>query len=603
MKVHQFLLLIPTVLLLQGCLLNTSAYADTAAPPTSGSELRATGDSSEQSDLPGSGDNGDDPADIPRFLAYPGREYLYLSSDSGQSWRQLDPRAQFSDATYITAAAQNPADPEHIVIGTSYYGLYESRDGGETWQDMDPQAEMDGLYQGTGFYNEISGLAFLPGNDELLIQAGFNGNQYLLNMDSGSFGITENSSVETGYQPEWPIPSRAEENSPLPENFERDEAWAKRRAAASDKYGFYISAYQASSRLDEYVNYAVEHGFNSVVVDFKDDLGLVRYNSQLPVVRDAGTARPLFDAQELIQAFHSKGIYVIARLVVFKDKALYAYNNNAYALWDSRLDEPWGVYRRYEQEATEENPDPEPRIEQVEYWVDPYSEFVRSYNIRLARELESLGVDEIQFDYIRFPSDGLTGDIVTRFLKDDQGRRMHVDRNSQRVRILARFLSEARDQLTIPIGTDVFGFNAWSRMSYLGQDIEVMSHYVDVISPMSYPSHYPRSFFPELSYFDRAQLIYEEGTRRARAITGDRALIRQYVQAFLIGGELRYEEEEYFEYMDRQLHGTIQGGGNGFTLWNNSGRYYMVDREAVRSRIQQAARISLEDSESGVSAD
>jgi hypothetical protein len=108
--------------------------------------------------------------------------------------------------------------------------------------------------------------------------------------------------------------------------------------------------------------------------------------------------------------------------------------------------------------------------------------------------MESLGVDEIQFDYIRFPSDGRPQDIVTRFLMDENGQRAHVDVNSQRVRILATFLSEARENIGIPIGTDVFGFNAWSRMSYLGQDIEMISHYVDVISPMSYPSHYPRDF-------------------------------------------------------------------------------------------------------------
>ncbi|MGI9257070.1 MAG: putative glycoside hydrolase, partial [Salinispira sp.] len=353
-----------------------------------------------------------------------------------------------------------------------------------------------------------------------------------------------------------------------------------------------INAWQASTRLDEFIQYAKEQGFNSVVVDFKDDQGLLRYSSALEIAQNVGSVRPLFDAEELIRRFHDADIYVIARMVVFKDKALYQYNNRDYAFWDSRLQRPWGVYRSYEVEPSADNPDPEPRIEQVEHWVDPYSAFVRNYNIQIARELEDIGVDEIQFDYIRFPSDGRPQDIVTRFLTNADNSPSRVDRNMERVRILAAFLAEARNSISIPIGTDVFGFNAWARMSYLGQDVEIISHYVDVISPMSYPSHYPGAFYEDLSYLDKAQFIYEEGTQRTREITDDRVVVRQYVQAFLIGGELRFEEDTYFSYLDRQLEGTIRGGGNGFTLWNNSGRYYMVNEATMSRRIKEAGTLT-----------
>jgi hypothetical protein len=609
---------LPTVILLSGCLSSTAYGEDQVPRDAQANEVPGAVSKSEELTAaePAETDSAEtaDPVQPPARLAYPGRDYLYLSDDRGQSWDRLDIKPMISDATYITAAAANPSDPNHIVVGTSYYGLFESRDSGASWRDLDPDARLAPLYHGAGFYDEIAALVFSPDGSELFIRTGFDGPAFRWSPGQGSASEFDPSQVDEdllyagypGYRElfaaqiasgetwpkSFPVPPSLTADSVMPSDFVRDLAWQERRAAAADKYGIYINAWQASSRLDEFIDYVSRSGFNSVVVDFKDDQGLLRYASELETARAADTVRPLYDARELIDKFHEAGIYVIARIVVFKDKGLYAYDDNRYALWDSRLDEPWGVYRQRTPEATEENPEPEPYWEQVEYWVDPYSEFVRDYNIAIASELEQLGVDEIQFDYIRFPSDGRVRDIVTRFLLDENGERAHVDRNSQRVSILSTFLSEARETISIPIGTDVFGFNAWSRMSYLGQDIEAISHYVDVISPMSYPSHYPRSFYETLSYLDRAALIYNEGTRRARKITGDRVLIRQYVQAFLIGGELRFEEPTYFDYLNRQLRATIQAGGSGFTLWNNSGRYYMVDPDTVPEIIRQAERIA-----------
>lgn len=547
-------------------------------------------------------------SNAPQHLLFPGRDFLYLSNNYGKTWSRLDPKQNIPDSTYITAAAINPQNPGHFLLGTSFEGLFESTDGGITWEEL--ELSLGDIYQGAGFYNEITGLLFSADGRELFIRTGFNDSIYLLGLETDILQKQDRAAANElrknlipaehnelfntliingiSWPKNYPHPPEYSADNSLPNTFVPDLAWKQRQETASNKFGIYINAYQASTQVDNFIEYARAMGFNSVVVDFKDDQGLLRYQSDLKIVQDVGSTRPLFSAEELINKFHEAGIYVIARMVVFKDKELYHYDNNRYALWDSRLQEPWGVYRRYEDEPDEENPNPEPRIEQVEYWVDPYSQFVRDYNIQIAQELERIGVDEIQFDYIRFPSDGRTRDIVTRFLKDVDSSPSSIDSNNQRVRILTTFLAEARKEISIPIGTDVFGFNAWSRMSFLGQDIEAISHYVDVISPMSYPSHYPRNFYGEISYLDRAQLIYEEGTRRAREITNDRVVIRQYVQAFLIGGELQFEENTYFSYLDRQLNGTIQGGGNGFTLWNNSGRYYMVNEQTITDHIQSA---------------
>ena len=98
----------------------------------------------------------------------------------------------------------------------------------------------------------------------------------------------------------------------------------------------------------------------------------------------------------------------------------------------------------------------------------------------------------------------------------------------------------------------------------------------DVISPMFYPSHYPRSFLPDLGYFERARAIYERGANRASELVDGRAVIRPYVQAFLIGREVNYEEDEYDSYLLRQLDGVVASRASGFTLWDASNNYYMI---------------------------
>jgi hypothetical protein len=138
----------------------------------------------------------------------------------------------------------------------------------------------------------------------------------------------------------------------------------------------------------------------------------------------------------------------------------------------------------------------------------------------------------------------------------------------------------AREMLVVPISTDLYGYNCWYRMgNWIGQNIEMLSEYIDVICPMYYPSHFPLDFLSKLSYLDRAKVIYHDGTDRAYFNTRYRSLIRPYVQAFLLGRELEIYKETYPEYMKKQMEGLALSTGSGFTLWNQLNRYYMVTDE------------------------
>ena len=325
-----------------------------------------------------------------------------------------------------------------------------------------------------------------------------------------------------------------------------------------------MSAYKASGRyLDEHLAFLKRHGLNSMVVDCKEDYGVVAYDTRLEWPRRIGAVRPYFKIDELVAKAHAAGIYLIGRILVFRDKGLYNAPGYPYAAWDRVSNEPW----RYL--TTDTDPETgEQRTSQGEYWVDPYCEDVWRYNIDIAREVQDRGFDEIQFDYIRFPSDGPLSRLTWRFQKPGMGK----------VEALESFLKAVRAEISIPISTDVYGYCGWARISnWVAQNIEVFSRYVDVIQPMFYPSHFPRDFLGSLSYVDeRARTIYRDGSNRAVGIVDGRCLIRPFVQAFRIGGETSFSTATTSTYLVSQVQGALASAASGFTLWNASNDYYMV---------------------------
>lgn len=348
------------------------------------------------------------------------------------------------------------------------------------------------------------------------------------------------------------------------------------RARAAQRNGIYLSAGSAAARLPEFLEFLRHHGLNSFVVDLKDDSGYLTYDSAVPLAREMGAVRASIEVDELVAQAHAAGIYVIARLVVFKDSFLYRWQDHRLAVWDREQDAPWrnlipvagAEAGTGDGEAGDGAADAEKAgVEQREFWVDPFAAEAWEYNVAVAAELAARGVDEIQFDYIRFPSDGPV----------ERAGYRHRRPGMTRIDAIESFLALAREHVRVPISTDLFGFNSWYRSgNWIGQNIDVLSEYVDVISPMYYPSHFPDHFLSDRSYLERAYVIYERGVRRARRLARGRSYIRPYVQAFLIGGELNMDEEEYGRYLTLQLEGNRTAGAAGFTLWNASNRYYMV---------------------------
>jgi hypothetical protein len=515
----------------------------------------------------------------------------YISEDRGETWEKITLSGPISTSAYVTSAALSPHDKNTLLVGTSFSGLFITRDRGKTWKQL---KKVSGpLYRGAGFREEISGIVFDPQEtDTVYLGTGFGNGLYRVGLSEqsisripfpgdkkriyirqlamrriksgGRFALAVYS--PSGYWLYHPGEDNWEKEGRR-KDFTRElsERVIVRQRKAAEQYGIYLKSWNASGKdLEKHLNFLADNGLNAIVVDVKDDLGRVTYNTELELPKKIGSVREHIDIRELLKAAHEKGIYVIGRIVCFQDPYLYRYDNNRYAVWNSETRKAWAhKIKRIDEETEEET------WIQREFWVDSFSEFAWEYNISIAEELQNLGIDEIQFDYIRFPSDGDFSGVHYRYRKEGM----------RKIDALESFLRKMRERITIPVSTDLYGFNSWYRMgNWIGQCIEMVSHYVDVICPMFYPSHFPRDFLKDMNYLDRAKYIYREGSDRSAAIVEGRSIIRPYVQAFLIGGELDFDEPVYSRYLELQIEGTQESLSSGFTLWNNSNRYYMVVR-------------------------
>jgi hypothetical protein len=251
--------------------------------------------------------------------------------------------------------------------------------------------------------------------------------------------------------------------------------------------------------------------------------------------------------------------------VVFKDPELAKKEEGRFALWDVRNNKPWLGY--YEERQAKPDKEEEYEIVRTNYdeqWVDPYSEEVWEYIAAIAEELHQRGFDEIQFDYIRFPTDGINlADALYRW------RDAGMDRESA----ILSFLRHIRSRVRAPISIDIYGANGWYRTgARTGQEVELLAPYVDVICPMYYPSHFEQDFLAQAPPEFRPYRIYYQGTRRTERIGRGRIIVRPYVQAFFLN--VSYDRQYYNEdYVRRQTEGVREAGSPGLTYWNNSGRY------------------------------
>lgn len=339
---------------------------------------------------------------------------------------------------------------------------------------------------------------------------------------------------------------------------------------ANAKRSVYASAYQCRTQagVNKFIRIAKQNNLNSLVIDMKDDYGLLRYKStDEKVLSTARSSAYALDLDYFVGECKKSDIYLIARIVVFKDRHLAKQNEGSFAVWDKKTSRAWQGIKRYENLEDADGAKRTRALYYDEFWVDPYCPYVWKYNVDIARELIKRGFDEIQFDYIRFPTDGLNLANAS-FRYKSEG----MDKEAA----LMSFLNYARKNIDAPIGVDIYGANGWYRSgTRTGQDVEMLSNFVDVICPMFYPSHFENSFLNYKPYALRPKRIYYFGTFRNTIIARNRVIVRPWVQAFYLN--VKYDRQYYDKaYVKGEVEGVNESVKRGYMYWNNVGNYEMI---------------------------
>jgi hypothetical protein len=286
-----------------------------------------------------------------------------------------------------------------------------------------------------------------------------------------------------------------------------------------------------------------ETELNALVIDVKGDRGLVPYASA--ALTAAGLAQTVVTMRAmpaLIQDLQARGVYLIARIVTFKDEP-YAAARPTWAVHDAH----GNVWKDREGLA----------------WIDPFRREAWERNLSLAEEAAQLGFDEIQFDYLRFPD--ATGLVFAE-----------PDTEDRRIAAITGFLDAARQRLArynVFIAADVFGYVAWnSNDTHIGQQLESIVGHVDYLSPMLYPSGFsfgiPGHRDPVAAPFE----IVQHTLQRAIERTGLPGLrFRPWLQAFR---DYAFDRRAFGEREIRlQIDAANAVGTNGWMLWNPGNRY------------------------------
>jgi len=287
-----------------------------------------------------------------------------------------------------------------------------------------------------------------------------------------------------------------------------------------------------------------EVGGNAVVFDIKDSDGIVNIAFDHPLA--TGQKHYIHDLAKFTRFLHSQNMHAIARIAIFRDEHLVV-THPELAVKSHRTGQPWRENGKL-------------------VWTDPSNPKVQDYDIALAKFVAQSGVDEVQFDYVRFPAEGDQKDAGFNFQTEHP--------KWQRSEVIADFLKRTYAEVH-PTGAlfslDVFGIMAWQRpvdLSHTGQDIVAMAKHCDVLSPMIYPSH----FFGMDGIArpgDAPEHFIGESMDRFKLITKDSGVvIRPWLQAFA------WRTKTYSpKYVEVQIEVAKNKGGIGFLFWNANNDY------------------------------
>ena len=307
---------------------------------------------------------------------------------------------------------------------------------------------------------------------------------------------------------------------------------------------------------------------NALMIDVKDFTGYLSFKTDNPklinsVSKKCGAA----DMKEFIKSLHEKGIYVIARVTVFQDPYMSALRPDLAV----RKKSDGGVWKDHKGLSFID-------VGAKEHW---------DYIIEIAKESHAIGFDEINFDYVRFPSDGNMQDT-------DFTHSRNISK-PEALRQFFEYLHNALKDTGMKTSVDIFGMTTTNTDDLnIGQVLENTFPYFDYVAPMVYPSHYPPNFNgwknPNEHIYDIVNFAMGSAVKRAVATSTkiklynstpiasttpqlytkdvyDKLKLRTWIQDFDYGGNYGAKE------VRAQIQATYAVGLTSWMIWAPSNRY------------------------------
>ncbi len=316
----------------------------------------------------------------------------------------------------------------------------------------------------------------------------------------------------------------------------------QRFAAPSEVRGVHFSMHLASNQdaIQQLVDaYDADTGLNAVELDIKNESGEIGFTEGMPQLAiSSGAAQNFYEPRLIVEQLHAAGFYVIGRVVAFEDPVIAtkvpkrAIRTKDGATWKNHA----GLG-----------------------WMNPYTKANWTYLIDIAKAAGQVGFDEIQFDYVRFPTDG---DLTNVKLNRTKAKMEST---------IAAFLQRAVDELhplKLRVSADLFGLAA-TRDLGIGQNPRQLASIVDVMSPMIYPQGYASGEYNiTCPVCNPSDLVVATMRDWQKAIVGGTAELRPWLQAY------DWLDDPYGPaQVTAQVEASREFTGRGFLLWDATSEY------------------------------
>ncbi|NIP32288.1 hypothetical protein GWN26_00040 [Candidatus Saccharibacteria bacterium] len=326
--------------------------------------------------------------------------------------------------------------------------------------------------------------------------------------------------------------------------------------------GIYVTSFVAAQYdlRNELTEMVERTDLNAMVIDIKDAYGFLAFEPKRTETFEGvpRSSQMVPEYEEWLDELHEKGIYTIARMTVFQDTAL-ATTHPEWAIRKST----GGIWRDWQEKG----------------WIDPGSEEAWEYIADTAREAYDLGFDEVNLDYIRFPSDGPISQIVYSYHRDAEVTKYET------MNEFFIWLDSGLHYLPIPLSIDIFGLTYLKQKQEddmnIGQRITDTVDHFDYICPMLYASHYTDGFFgfenPAEHPYEVVKESLEVGHEIMEEVGGVPAQSRPWLQDFDMGADYGVKE------VRDQIKAAREMGASGWLFWNarniyTEEAYYNLDQ-------------------------